>query len=538
MRKKLGAYFILSIFAFILVVSCNKNSSNVSTSDDSIVISLGGEVNTIDPHLNTASAGTVYIRYFFEGLTKKDKDGSIVGGVANSWNVSDDGLTYTFYLRTNAKWSDGKAVVADDFVYSYRRYVDPAVAASYGRLLKPIKNALDIIQSKKPVEELGIKKIDDYTLEITLENPTAYFLELANIYLPVRKDIIEKYGDSWTSSPESYIGNGVYKMKERRRDEKIVMELNTNYYDADSIVADNITVSMIADKNAALIGVRNGDIHFSTLVPTQEIDALQNEGLIVMNQALGTVFFEINLTNSTFTNSKVRKALALAIDRNYIVNTVNKASQLPAGAFVPPLIKDYDGKTDFRTIGGDYISTKPEDYHYNIEEAKKLLAEAGYPNGEGLPVIEVMVANDGNVVMVEAIQEMWKHIGVNATIVPREWSVILQSFRDLSYQVILSGWTGDYNDPMTMLDLYLSFAKSNPGYVNKEYDDLLYLAEQTVDPKERMDILHKAEAILMNDMPIIPIHYRTNPIMISKKLKNYTLDPLAKYRFDYAYLDK
>ena len=166
------------------------------------------------------------------------------------------------------------------------------------------------------------------------------------------------------------------------------------------------------------------------------------------------------------------------------------------------------------------------------------MAEAGYPNGEGLPVIEVMVANDGNVVMVEAIQEMWKHIGVNATIVPREWSVILQSFRDLSYQVILSGWTGDYNDPMTMLDLYLSFAKSNPGYVNKEYDDLLYLAEQTVDPKERMDILHKAEAILMNDMPIIPIHYRTNPIMISKKLKNYTLDPLAKYRFDYAYLDK
>ena len=535
MKKILLFYFTLLLLG---IVSCSKNSSNTATSNEGIVISLGGEVNTIDPHLNTASAGTVYIRYFFEGLTKKDKDGSIIGGMANSWSMSEDGLVYTFHLRTNAKWSDGKPVLADDFVYSYRRYVDPAVAASYGRLLKPIKNALDIIQSKKPVESLGIKKIDDYTLEITLENPTAYFLELANLYLPVRKDIIEKYGDTWTSSPESYIGNGVYKMTERVRDDKIVMEINTNYYDTDSIVAKNITVSMIADKNAALIGVRNGDIHFSTLVPTQEIDALKKEGLIVMNQALGTVFFEINLTNSTFTNSKVRRALALAIDRNYIVNTINKAEQIPAGAFVPPLIKDADGKTDFRTVGGDYISTKPEDYQKNVEEAKRLLAEAGYPNGEGLPVIDVMVANDGNVVMVEAIQDMWKNIGVTANIIPREWAVILQSFRDLSYQVILSGWTGDYNDPMTMLDLYLSFAKSNPGYVNKEYDDLLAQAEITVDPNTRMEILHKAEAILMNDMPIIPIHYRTNPIMISKKLKNYTLDPLAKYRFDYAYLTK
>ncbi len=519
------------IFSFLILSCSSKKSSN-----DSIVVSLGGEVATIDPHLNTASAGTVYIRHFFEGLMKKDKDGNIVGGMAENYKMSEDGMTYTFYLRTNAKWSDGVPVTADDFVYSYKRFVDPKTAAPYASLMAPIKNALKIAKGDMPVDELGIKKIDDYTLEITLENPTAYFLELADMFEPVRKDIIEKYGDTWTSNPENYIGNGPYKMTERIRDDKIVMEINTNYYDKEEIVAKKITISMISDKNTALAALRNGQIHFSNLVPTQEVDNLKKESLIVMNQAYGTVFFEMNLTNKAFSDSRVRRALALAIDRNYIVESVNKSDQIPAGAFVPPLISDYEG--EFRVNGGDYISVQTNDYQKNIEEAKKLMAEAGYPNGENYPVIEVLVANDGNVVMVEAIQQMWKNIGVDAVIIPREWAVILQSFRDLSYQMVLSGWTGDYNDPMTMLELYLSYAPSNPGYNNPEYDKLIESSKHIVNAKDRMKILHDAEKILMYDMPIIPIHYRSNVLMVSKELKDYKLDPLAKYRFQYSYLEK
>lgn len=525
--------FIIIMLSFIALSCSSKPSSN---DNNSIVISLGGEVATIDPHLNTASTGTVYIRHFFEGLMKKDKDGNLVGGMAENYKMSEDGVSYIFYLRTNAKWSDGKPVTADDFVYSYRRFVDPKTAAPYASLMAPIKNALKISKGEISTEELGIKKIDDYTLEITLENPTAYFLELADMFVPVRKDIIEEYGDTWVQTPESYIGNGPYKMTERVRDDKIVMQINTNYYDKDKLVAKNITVSMVADKNTALAALRNGQIHFSTLVPNQEIENLQKEGLIVMNQAYGTTFFEINLTNEAFKDSRVRRALALAIDRNYIVESVNKAGQIPAGAFVPPLISDYKG--EFRANGGDYISVNTNDYQKNIEEAKKLMAEAGYPNGENYPVIEVLVANDGNVVMVEAIQQMWKNIGVDAVIVPREWSVILQSFRDLSYQMILSGWTGDYNDPMTMLELYLSYAPSNPGYNNPEYDKLIESSKYIVNPEERMKVLHDAEAILMYDMPIIPIHYRSNVLMVDKKLKDYKLDPLAKYRFHYSYLEK
>ena len=343
------------LFASLLILSCSSQSSE----PNSIVVSLGGEVATIDPHLNNANIGTVYIRHFFEGLMKKDKDGKIIGGMAENYKMSDDGLTYTFYLRTNAKWSDGIAVTADDFVYSYRRFVDPDTAAPYSTLMSPIKNALKVNKGELPLEELGIKKIDDYTVEITLENPTAYFLELADMFLPVRKDIIEKFGDTWVLNPESYIGNGPYKMKSRVRDEEIVMEINTNYYAKDELVAENITISMISDKNTALAAVRNGQVHFSNLVPAQEIENLKKEGLTVMNQAYGTVFFEINLTNEAFTDSRVRRALALAIDRNYIVESINKSDQLPAGAFVLPLISDYEG--EFRANGGDYISVKNED---------------------------------------------------------------------------------------------------------------------------------------------------------------------------------
>ncbi len=291
--------FISVIFVFIIALSCGNPKS-----DDNIVVSLGGEVATIDPHLNTANIGTVYIRHFFEGLMKKDKEGKIIPGMAERYDISEDGLIYTFYLRTNAKWSDGKNLTADDFLYSYRRFVDPNTAAPYGHLMKPIKNALKITKGEIPVEELGIKKIDDYTLEITLENPTAYFLELADMYLPVRKDIIEEFGDTWILNPETYICNGPYKMKERVIDDRIVMEINTNYYDKDKLVAKNITIKMISDRNTALAGIRNGDIHFSNLVPTQELEELEKENLIVMNQAYGTVFFEINLTNKAFTDSR------------------------------------------------------------------------------------------------------------------------------------------------------------------------------------------------------------------------------------------
>ena len=527
--------YIIILFIFISILSCN-NYKN----DENIVISLGGEVATIDPHLNTANIGTVYIRHFFEGLMKKDKDGKIIPGMAERYEMSDDGLVYTFYLRTNAKWSDGKNFTADDFLYSYRRFVDPKTAAPYGHLMKPIKNALKITKGEIPVEELGIKKIDDYTLEITLENPTAYFLELADMYLPVRKDIIEEYGNTWVLNPESYICNGPYKMKERIIDDKIVMEINSNYYDYDKLVAKNITIKMISDRNTALAGVRNGDIHFSNLVPPQEVEELRKEKLIVMNQAYGTVFFEINLTNKAFTDSRVRKALALAIDRNYLVNTVNKSGEIPAGAFVPPLIDDYEGK--FRQNGGDYLSVDINDYQKNIEEAKRLMAEAGYPNGDNFPVLEFYLTFNNDIPMFEAIQNMWKvNLGIDIKLIQMEFAPFINAFRtERNYTMAGASWTGSYNDPTTFLGMFVSYSYKNHSlFTNKAFDDEILIASKTIDQNIRMPALHRAEKILIEDEAvIIPIYYFEPPVLKSPNLKDVFYIPFAQYKFSYSYLEK
>ena len=526
------------IFMAIFFVACSNDSKKIGSNE--ITINMGGEVQTIDPHINTSNAGSTYIMHAFEGLTRKDKNNKIAPGMASDWKISDDGLVYTFNIREDAKWSDGKPLTANDFVYSFRRVVNPKTGTRYSTLMEPLKNASAITAGKMPIEELGIKAIDDKTLEITLENPTSYFLEFiasTGIYMPVREDIISANGDAWVLNADTYIGNGPYTMTSRNPDVNMVFEINTNYWAKDELVAKKITVVMIADGTASLGGIKEGDIDFSSVFPLGDTDKLMEEGYIEINKALGTSFWEINLTNKAFSDSRVRRALALSIDRNYIVEIVTKTGQVPAGALVPPSINGYKG--DFREEAGNYMSTSSKDYEKNVEEAKRLMAEAGYSNGSGYPVIEVLVIPGVRQLEAEAIQQMWKeHLNVDLRVITREWASILQNFRDLSYQLISSGWTGDYNDPTTMLNLYLSHAPANPGYVNAEYDMLLAEASITVDVEARMEILHKAEKILMNDMPIIPTYFRTSTLLVSPKLKNYILDPLAKYRFHYSYLEE
>lgn len=529
--------FLLIMVSFALLISCGKKEPSIGSTE--IIINMGGEVSTIDPHLNTASAGSTYIHHAFEGLTRKDEDNNIVGGMAESWDISDDGLTYTFKIREDAKWSDGTPLTADDFVYSFRRVADPTTGARYSTFMEPIKNAKRITAGEMPLESLGVKALDDNTLEIVLENPTTYFLEFiatTGVYMPVREDIIMSSGDKWVLTPETYISNGPYTMTERVLDQKIVFEINTNYWAKDELVARKITVLMIDDANTALAGVKEGTIHFSSILPTADIEKLKEEGLIAANKAYGVTFWEINLTNKAFTDSRVRRALALAVDKNYIVENVLKGGQTPAGAFVPDMIKGYED--DFRKEGTDYVSVAKGDYQKNIEMAQALMIEAGYPNGEGYPVIEVMVTSGTRQLEAEAIQQMWKEsLNIDLQIIVQDWSVMLQAFRNLSYELISSGWTGDYNDPTTMLYLYLSYAPNNPGYVSEEYDALMETAIKSADQKVRMDAMHKAEEILMNDMPILPLYYRTSSLLVSTNLKGYILDPLAKYRFHYSYLE-
>lgn len=537
--------FIFSLTLFLSVlVSCNNNQKTEnlnSFKDGEIAINLGGEPRTLDPTLNSLSFGSIYMIHFFEGLTKRDSADNVVSGMAESWDISADGTKYTFYLRTNAKWSDGKPVIASDFEYALKRAANPKTAATYSHMLKVIKNANSVIGGNSDVDALQVKAIDDYTLEIILENPTPYFLEYISVsspYFPVREDIIEKFGDEWSRKPETYIVNGPYIMTERKEDEKIVMEVNPNYYAKDEIVAKKITVLIMDDSNTAFAAMKNGSLQFSVIeAPMGEIPSLMKENYILQEPAYGIYFLEINSKKGVLTNRNIRRALSLAFDRNYIISNVVKMNQIPAGAFVSTGMKDYDGK-DFRENGGNYIDVN--DYQKNVEEAKKLFTDAGYPNGEGFPVLEVRSTPGYFTVICEAIQDIYKNnLGIDILIKSEEYNETFQAMVQKDFDLARTGWTSDFSDPMAMLNFFSKSSSVNhTGFENEEFNNLLEFAAKTQNEKERMEAMHKAEDILFDYMPIIPIIYRMDPFMINPKLKGAIFNPLGRYKFNYAYIEK
>ena len=527
-----------SILFALLFLSCT-NDKNVENIDTEIIINMGGEPRSMDPTLNNESITSTYIFHLFESLTRKDKDNKLAPGMAESWTISDDGKTYTFKIRENAMWSDGTPLTANDFVYSFKRAVNPETAAEYAYMMEYIENAREITAGDMPVDSLMVKAIDDYTLELVLENPTPYFLEfmsVVGVYVPLREDIIEANPDTWTFNPKTYIGNGAYVMSERNIDEKIVLKKNENYWAKDEVIAPSLTFVLMTDTTAALAALKNDDIHFA-LPPVGEIDKLREEGFIVDNHAYGVIYVALNMTNPKLSNVKVRQALSLALDRNYLIKNIVKGGQYPAGAVVPNQIAGY--KKTFREESIDYVSVKDEDYLKNVETAKTLLTEAGFPNGEAFPILEIKVTAGIYTLVAEAMQQMWKeNLGIDVVIITEDFPITLDNLRNKQYEMARMGWTGDYNDPMTILDIFLSTSAINfSGFNSVEYDTLINTAKSTADSKVRMDALHKAEAMVMEAMPVIPLYYRADSIMVSPKLKGYVLDPLARHKFGYSYIE-
>lgn len=526
---------IVLLLCTAVIVSLFTACASSGSDNKPITYNMGANPKTIDPHLNNAvEAGSVIV-HCFEGLTRKDAEGKIQPGMAERWDISDDGTKYTFYLR-DAKWSDGKPVTAHDFVYSWRRAVDPNTGAEYAYQLWYIKNAQAITEGKMSPKELGVRAVDDKTLEVELEAPCAYFLQLTAFptLFPVREDIIEKYGDGWANNPETYITNGPMVITEFVVNEKIVLKKSDTYWNKDAIKADELVFTMISDPASELSAFEAGEIDFADSPPAEEIPRLKKEGKLTVKPQLGTYFYCLNVEKPPLDNPKVRKALALAIDRQYIIDNAAKNSAFPAYAWVPPGMPDAKEGSDFRKVGGNYIG---EDYKKNVEEAKKLLAEAGYPNGEGFPELTLLFNSEGgHKTIAEAVQEMWKNnLGINVKLDSQEWAVFQETRTQGNYEIARHGWVGDYVDPMTMLDMWHSKSGQNDArWKNSEYDRLIELAKRSGDQKERMEAMHKAEEILMTEMPIIPIYYYTDLYLISPKIKGFYYDPLGFKVFLYA----
>lgn len=461
-----------------------------------------------------------------------DRNLQIVPGMAKTWTISPDGIVYTFKLR-DAKWSDGQPVKAADFVFAWQRATDPATAAEYAYQMAYLKNANEITAGTAAPDTLGVKAIDDKTLEVTLASPCAYFINLTGFptYFPLREDVVSKDPTGWSTSAATFVSNGPYKLQDWTHDASITMVKNDNYWNASTVLPKELKFVLMSNANTILASFKTGEIQYADIVPPEEIPALKADGSLNIAPMLGIRYFNFNNEKAPFTDVRVRQAITLAIDRNYIAETVLQDGSLPAGAMVPPSIPDAAAGSDFRTIGKDYYSTAAADYDANVAKAKQLLADAGFPDGKGFPTIAYLTNDAGpNVPIAEAVQQQLKDkLGITMNIEVQEWSVFQQNRIDGNYEVCRGGWVGDYVHPMTFLDMFLSGSSLNdPHFKSTDYDNLIMNAKKETNLTKQFDMMHQAESLLIGqNYACAPITYYTEPQIISSKLKGMIHSPLG-----------
>ena len=518
-------------------------SSTGSVSTAGFTVQYGSNPETLDPALNSAVDGGNTIITVFETLLIINENNEAVPGQAESWTTSEDGLTWTFTMRDGLKWSDGTDLNAKDFEYSFKRMADPDTAAPYAETCLGMIDGFDAAQAGD-TDALNVKASDDgKTLTIVLAYPCSYFDKIVAFAAmsPVQKATVEANGDAWCTSPDTYVCNGPFMITEWTPSERIVLTKNPNYvggWDSSKIVSESITLLLLEDSSASFAAYNSGEAQLIKDVPTDEIPSLtkaEDGGDFYVDTILGTYYVSLNLKRDAFKDAKVRRALSLAIDRDYVANTIMQGTYSTADSIVGPGIVDENGY--FHDNGNaPYISA---DYEANLAEAKKLLADAGYPNGEGYPTIEYSTNDAGyHVPLAEYLQQAWSDLGITLTISKMEWSSFTAARRAGEYDVARNGWVMDYNDPSNMLDLFCSGNGNNDGkYSNPEFDAAIE-ASRVADVSEHFAQLHKAEDILMEDTGCLPIAYYNDYWLQSPALKGTWHSPYGYWYLQYGYVEE
>lgn len=490
----------------------------------------GSEPQSLDPQLAEGVPSSHIHRDLFEGLIAEDPAGELVPGVAEKWEISDDGKTYTFHLR-ESKWSNGDPVTAEDFVYALQRLVNPATGSTYSFIAYPIVNAKAIADgNEKDVSKLGVKALDAHTLQITLENSTPYFLGLLThpSTLPVPKAVVEKQGKNWTRK-ENIVSNGPFKMADWVPNSQITLIKDENYWDKDVVKLDKVIYYPIEDQNSELKRYRAGELDWTYEIPNDQIKWLKAnlKDELHIEPYLGVYYYGLNVGKPPFKdNPKLREALSLAIDRKVLVEKVMGTGELPAYNFVPPGVLHYK-------------SYQPEvaswDRAKQIETAKKLYAEAGYSKDKPFKITLTYNTSENHKKIAVAVAAMWKQVlGVQTELQNQEWKVFLQNRREKNLTAFRAGWIGDYNDPYTFLELFQKGSGLNDvAYDNSQFDADLQKAAGIQDLDERAKVLQDAEKQLVNDLPVIPMYHYVTKRMIKPNVKGYVINIMDHSRSKY-----
>lgn len=539
--KKMLAIFLSAALFVTAFAGCGKKKA------DGITVQIGPNPETLDPALNSAVDGGNMLITLFETLLIIDQDNKVQPGQAEKYEVSPDGLTWTFTMRDGLKWSDGTELNAKDFEYTFKRIADTNVAAPYAEtVIGMIEGYKDAIDSKNP-EKLNVKASEDgKTLTIKLAYPCSYFDKIVafGTMSPVQKATVEKNGDSWATKPETYVCNGPYTITEWTPSEKIVCKKNENYkggWDSSKIVNDKLTFLLLEDSSASYTAYTGGTAQLIKDVPTEEIPTLKKDKKDEFNvdPILGTYYLSMNLNKAPFNNKNVRKALSLAIDRDYVANTVMQGTYTPAYNYVGTGVDDVDpGKflenSKAANGGKTYIS---EDYKANLEEAKKALAEAGYPEGKGFPTITYSTNDTGyHKAVAEYLQQVYKDLGITMNIDIVDWSSFTPKRRAGEYEMARNGWVMDYNDASNMIELFVSSNGNNDGNYNNPAFDKAMNDSKVADKTAHFAALHEAEKIVSEDYGFIPVAYYNDFWLQSTSLKGTWHSPYGYWYLQYAYI--
>lgn len=536
MKSALKVYLVIALSLSLLSCGDRKTLVDIGTEQQILHIGNGTEPAEIDPHTTTGMPEYHLQMALFEGLVSKHPETlEIVPAVAERWSISEDGLVYTFHIRPTAKWSNGEALVAEDFVLSWQRALSVALGNQYASMLYSIKNAEAYHSGKiTNFSEVGVKAIDEHTLQVILENPTPYFLQILDHHsaYPVHVPTLLKYGrmdeaaTRWTR-PENFVGNGPFIIEEWTPGKVFSVVRNNNYWDSSTVKLNKINFYPIDQALVEERMFKAGQLHKTETMPSTKIERYRekNSAQYKGNLYFGTYYYAFNVTQKPLNDVRVRKALAYTVDREAITKNVTRGGQLPTYALTPPDTLGY---------------TPNAKMTYDIELARKLLAEAGYPDGKGFPKLELVynTSQDHQKIAV-AIQQMWKKaLNIDVSLQNQEWKVFLSNQQLLNFQIGRRGWIGDYIDPYTFLELFMTGGgNNNTGWGNARYDELMRLSTSAKSRDERYAYFQEAEQILVDEAPILPIYNYTTNYLLSEDVKGYFPNTMDYHPYKYMYLE-
>jgi oligopeptide transport system substrate-binding protein len=526
------------LMALMLIALAVPMAAGAEAAEKKLVFQMSGEPECMDPTMNDYSGGSYALQSLFRGLYKFAEDGSLVPALAEGYTVSADGLVYTFTLKKDLKWSDGSPLTAKDFEYSWKRVLNPDLASETAyTLYGVIKNGYECFVDKtKTMDDVGVKALDDVTLEVTLIAPAPYFVSMtaSTAFLPVKKEIIDTYGEDWETKVESYVCNGPFMVKELKPQEKYVFVKNPNYYNASEVKLDTLEYIFLEDSATALLAFENGEVNIASSVSADAEAKYKGTPSLVVSDRAGFRYYEFNCANAPVSDARVRKALSLAIDRKILTESVIQSSLPPLYGFIPHKFPDLvDPSKTWRDVHGDAFKE-------DVAAAKQLLADAGYPDGAGFPKIRLLQTSNATLVKTaEAMAQMWKqNLNIDTEIVSVESATYFSDgyARDAGdFEVCYMGYTGDYLDPSSLFYNFESTGSTkSTRWVNADYDAIMAKVRAGAAGAEREKLIEEAEALLANEFPIMPVYSYTSLALVSSNVTGFTRNYIGHPNFEYC----